>query len=74
MKTTKEDMINDIAMLRMLIKMANNSGAKLRIYKPKNQKYEYCIIGIDWNSRKTRMGGTAEWLYDELLRFLTETF
>lgn len=61
-------------MLRMLVKMANNFGAKLRVYKPKNQKYEYCITGIDWNGRKTRMGGTAERLYDELLSFLTEAF
>ena len=63
-----------VTMLRMLIKMANNSGAKLRIYKPKNQKYEYCITGIDWDGRKTRMSGTAECLYDELLSFLTENF
>ena len=74
MKITEEDAANDIAMLRMLIKQANRFGAKLRVYKPKNQKYEYCITGIDWDSRKTRMGGTAFWLYDELLRFLTETF
>jgi len=63
-----------ITMLRNLIKMANNAGAKLRVYRPKNQKYEYCITGKDEIGRDIRMGGTAEWLHDELLRKLTNWY
>lgn len=69
-----------ITMLRMLIKQANNGGAKLCVYKPKpkvgipapnSKEYEYCITGKDELGRNIRMGGTAEWLYDELLEKLT---
>jgi len=63
-----------ITMLRNLVKQANNSGARLRIYKPKNKEYEYCISGQDTINRKVRMGGTAEWLHDELLKTLTNYF
>jgi len=56
-----------ITMLRSLVKQANNSGARLRVYKPKNKEYKYCISGQDIIGRKVRMGGTAEWLYDCLL-------
>lgn len=72
-----------ITMLRNLVKQANNAGAKLRVYKPKpktgiptptSQEYEYCITGKDTIGRDIRMGGTAKWLYDELLKNLTDYF
>lgn len=74
-----------IDMLRMLIKQANGFGAKLRVYKPKSRNnrglpkqhqknYEYCITGKDTIGRNVKMGGTAEWLYDELLKTLTDYF
>jgi len=53
-------------MLKSLVKQANNSGAKLRVYKPKNKEYEYCISDQDTIDRKVRMGGTTEWLYLEI--------
>lgn len=60
-----------IKMLRDLVKQANGFGAQLRIYRPKSHKYECCITGQDTYGRRIRMGGTAEWLYDELLRSMT---
>jgi len=60
-----------ISMLRSLVKQANGFGARLRIYRPKSGKYEYCITGRDTFGRDVRMGGTAEWLYDELLKAMT---
>ena len=72
-----------IDMLKMLVKQANGFGAKLRVYKPKpkntissptTKKYEYCISGQDPIGRTIKMGGTAEWLYNELLKNLTNYF
>jgi len=60
-----------IKMLRDLVKQANGFGAQLRIYRPKSAKYDYCITGKDTLGRSIRMGGTADWLYDELLRTMT---
>lgn len=80
---TAEDAENDIKMLRMLVKQANGFGAKLRVYKPKpktgiqtpgSQDYEYCVSGKDTIGRDIRMGGTAFWLYDELIRKFTDYF
>ena len=63
-----------IDMLRMLVKQANGFGAKMRVYHPKSKKYDYCICGQDTIGRQVKMGGTAEWLYDELLKTLTNYF
>ena len=63
-----------IDMLRNLIKQANGFGSRLRVYRPKSKKYEYCIAGQDTIGRSIKMGGTAEWLYDELLKTLTNYF
>jgi len=63
-----EDKKYDINMLRMLVKQANSFGAKLRVYKPKSGKYEYCITGSTPKHHRIRMGGTAFWLYDELMK------
>jgi len=32
-----------IKMLKDLIKQANGFGASLRLYKPKSEKYEFCM-------------------------------
>ena len=64
----------DLEMLRKLVKQANGFGARLRVYKPKSNKYEYCITGTDEIGRNIRMGGTAFWLYDELLKQLTNYY
>jgi len=61
-----------IKMLKDLIKQANGFGASLRLYKPKSEKYEFCITGKDWFGRKIRMGGSAEWLYDELMKAMVK--
>lgn len=83
MKKKKPIELTDIYMLQMLVKQANGFGAKLQVYKPKpkagapvpnQQNYEYCITGKDTIGRDIRMGGTAGWLYDELLKRFTDYF
>lgn len=59
-------------LLRRLVKQANGFGAELRIYRPKSGKYEFCVNGQDTKGRKVKMGGTAKWLYDELLEVMTK--
>jgi len=63
-----------IDMLKMLVKQANRFGAKMRVYRLKSKDYKYCITGKDTIGRDIRMEGTAEWLYDELLKTLTNYF
>ena len=61
---------DDEHMLRSLVKQANNGGARLRIYRPKNGKYDFCVAG-QWHANAgglpVKMGGTAAWLYGALL-------
>ena len=61
-----------IRMLHDLIKQANRFGAMLRLYRPKSKKYEFCITGKDYLGRRIRMGGSAKWLHDELLKQMTK--
>ena len=69
MKKGKTIELTDIYMLRMLVKQANGFGATLRVRKSK--KYPYIVCGqIVGNVFPTKMGGTAAWLYDELLSAL----
>lgn len=58
--------------LKALIKQANSFGASLKVRKHK--KYPFAVSGKDEIGRTIRMGGTAEWLYDELLAKLTDYF
>jgi len=74
MKKTKTIKLTDEYMLRQLIKQANGFGARLRLYRPKNKKYDFCISGSDIVQRRIKMGGTADWLYGELLKNFTDCF
>ena len=65
--------LTDEYMLKMLIKQANGFGASLRVRKHKKQeKFPFAISGKDEIGRTILMGGTAEWLYSELLKKLTD--
>ena len=68
--TSIEDLAIDRKQLGSLITMANNQGASLQVRKHK--KYPYIICGTDTIGRCVKMGGTAEWLYDELMKTLTD--
>jgi len=59
-------------MLKKLVEMANDLGANLKVRKSK--KYSFVVCGKDEIGRQIKMGGTAEGLYDELLRKLTDYF
>jgi len=74
MKKTKTIKLTDEHMLRQLIKQANGFGARLRLYRSKNKKYDFCVSGSDIVQRQIKMGGTADWLYDELLKKFTDYF
>ena len=75
MRKEKDIIITDELVLRNLIKQANNQGYKLRLYRPKSGKYEFCISGSSpYSGWPIKMGGTAGFLYDELLKILTKDF
>jgi len=64
--------LTDEYMLKMLVKWANDCGASLKVRK--NKKYPFIICGKDSIGRAIKMGGTAEWLYSELLTKFTSHF
>ena len=64
--------LTDEYMLKELVKSANNYGASLKVRKHK--KYPFIVSGKDEIGRQIRMGGTAGWLYDELLTKLINYF
>ena len=59
-------------MLKMLVKWANGLGTSLKVCKSK--KYPFIIRGKDEIGRQIKLSGTAKWLYDDLLRKLTDYF
>ena len=67
---TKEDLDIDRKHLGSLVKLANNQGAQFQVRKHK--KYPFVICGKDRIGRRIRMGGTAQWLHDELMKSLTD--
>ena len=73
MKTGKTIEITDILVLRNLVKQANNAGHSLQVRKSKKCPYIVCGTMHD-RSWPIKMGGTAGWLYDELLKSLTANF
>jgi len=64
--------LTDEKLLKNLVKQANGFGASLKVCKSK--KYPFAVYGKDEIGRTIRMGGTAEWLYSELLVELTNYF
>ncbi len=63
--------IDSIDLLRWLVKQANNQGCNLHIRK--GTKYPYHVSGTTpFCAFRVKMGGTAEWLYDELMKTLVE--
>ena len=61
----------DISLLRGLVRQANNQGYKLVVRKSK--KYPYIVSGQSpFSGWPVKMGGTANWLYRELLGALVE--
>jgi len=64
--------LTDEKLLKNLVKQANSYGASLKVCKSK--KYPFAVYGKDGIGRTIRMGGTADWLYDELLEKLTDYF
>ena len=72
MKLTAEDLAIDLANLKNIVSLANSYGAKLQVRR--HTKYPYIICGRDQIDRQVKMGGTAFWLHNELLKTLTNYF
>lgn len=70
--TTAEDLAIDRKQLGSLIKYANYQGVRLQVRHHK--KYPYIVCGTDTIGRQIKMGGTAFWLYNELLKNLTDYY
>lgn len=61
--------LTDEYMLKMLVKQANGFGATLQVRKHK--KYPFVVCGhLPFYAWPVKMGGTAKWLYNELMNNL----
>lgn len=66
MKKGKTIELTDEYMLKMLVGQANKQGCTLQVRRHK--KYPFIVSGgLPFCAYPMRMGGTAAWLYDELL-------
>lgn len=69
MKKGKTIELTDEYMLRQLVKQANKSGCRLQMRRHK--KYPFVVSGsLPFCAWPMKMGGTAGWLYDELMAAL----
>lgn len=69
MKKGKTIELTDEYMLKMLVKQANAQGCTLQVHKHK--EYPFVVSGgLPFCAWPLKMGGTAGWLYDELLKSL----
>ena len=52
--------------LSNILWLANRRGAKLR--SRKHKKYPYIVYGTDEFDRTIKMGGTRDWMADEIIK------